>query len=164
MPPARKPVRRRPAIFDDANQPDTVVVTTIRLGHILTGLVDQLLESFGLTILQFNLLRILYVGDPQFAGLPSGSIGPRLLARVPDVPRLIDRTVKAGLVERAASLEDRRVVLIRLTQKGVDLMEESFPRVVEFHRQLLAPMTTAELATLAAGLKRVLAVVESRDR
>jgi DNA-binding MarR family transcriptional regulator len=156
---ARKPRRRRPAIFEEPSATDTFVVAVVRLGLRLNVLLDDFLKPYEITLLQFNVLRILYVNDPEFAGIPSGMIGARMVARVPDVPRLIDRLVKGGLVERTPSAEDRRVVLVRLTQKGVDRMEETFPMLIEHNRRLLGSLPARDLVELAAALDRVRALV-----
>lgn len=129
----------------------------IRVGVWCSSDFDQFLIPRGVTLLQFNVLRILFVRDPERAGLPTGTVGRFLLTRVPDVPRLIDRMVKAELIERSAAPHDRRVVLVRLTQKGVDLVESVMDPVYEHCRERSAHMTMAELTQLHELLRKLYA-------
>ena len=89
------------------------------------------------------------------------ALGPAFRRRppaklVPGISRRIDRLVKAGLMERLQSPTDRRVVLIRLTQRGYDLVETSHPKLLEHNRALLDHMSEAETKKVAKGLARVL--------
>src|SRR5262245_29060496 len=56
-----------------------------------------------LTLHQYNVLRILR-GSPE--GLPSGEIANRMIARDPDITRLVDRLERRGLVTRARGRQD----------------------------------------------------------
>jgi DNA-binding MarR family transcriptional regulator len=146
--PKPAPKRRRPAPIEN-NPVEDVVVSVVRLGLTLLSLLDKFFGDYGITMLQFNILRVLYVRDPDCQGLPSGSFAERLLTLNPDIPRMIDRLVKAALIERAPSPTDRRVVLVKLTQEGIDLMEEVTPSLLEHNRKLFGDMPHPELAKLA---------------
>ncbi|GGK22729.1 hypothetical protein GCM10008955_15240 [Deinococcus malanensis] len=69
---------------------------------------EVMLKAAGLSITQFNVLRILRGSGEQ--GLTCGEIGARLINKDPDVTRLLDRMEKQELVERLRSDHDRRVV------------------------------------------------------
>src|SRR5919109_2342945 len=73
-----------------------------------------------LTLHQYNVLRILRGSHP--AGLPSGEIANRMIARDPDITRLVDRLEKRDLVKRVRGRHDRRVVEVGITEKGLDLL------------------------------------------
>ncbi len=101
--------------------PNPGIQAFITLGRTMAELVagpEALLRQHGISPAQFNVLRILR-GSPD--GLPLGQIGERMIARDPDLTRLIDRMAKAGLVERVRSDSDRRVVLGRITKAGLKL-------------------------------------------
>jgi DNA-binding MarR family transcriptional regulator len=146
--PKATPKRKRPAVIEN-NPVEDVVISVARLGFTLMSILDRFFADYGITLLQFNILRILYVRDPEYQGLPSGSFAQRMLTLSPDIPRLIDRLVKTELLERTASPTDRRVVLVKLTQKGIDLMEEVTPLLLEHNRKLFGDMPHPELAKLA---------------
>lgn len=152
--------KNRTALIHDPVHADDVVVRTTRLADALAANVGPLFAEYGLTMPQFNILRILYVQDPELEGLPTGSIRERLLVRGPDVTRLIDRIEKAGLVERVRSAEDRRVVNVRLTEAGTDLVEEIHEPLMQHNRELFATIPESDLEQLAELLSRALKALE----
>lgn len=153
-----KPRRKRPAPIEN-NPIEDVVVRGGRLGLAFLSIMDRFFLPYGITLLQFNIMRILYVRDPDVQGLPTGSFAARMMTLNPDVPRMIDRLVKSALLERAASPTDRRVVLVKLTQKGIDLVEDITPALLEHNKKLLGEMPAAELRKLADLLQEAVAVV-----
>lgn len=113
---------------------------------------ERLIKSFGLSSATYNILRILR-GHRQhagrgFCGVPCSQIGAELVTAVPDVTRLIDRLIDAGLVERERSEEDRRVVFIRITKQGLDRLAQIDQPLLDLHLAQLGHLTRGELATL----------------
>ena len=98
------------------------VLGLLRTAAIVDHANDEALRPFGLTGTQFNVLRILKGASPD--GLCGREIGERMINRVPDVPRLLDRLEKAELISRVRDREDRRHVTARITDKGRQLLEE----------------------------------------
>jgi DNA-binding MarR family transcriptional regulator len=141
-----------------------VVVGAMRLGEAVGSRMDRFFRDYGLTKLQFNVLRILYVRDPEREGLPAGSFADRLVHRATDVPRLIDRLVSAGLLERVRSDEDRRVVRVRLTAAGTELAERIEGPLLAHDCKLVSKLSEAELRKLASLLDRALqSVLENSE-
>jgi DNA-binding MarR family transcriptional regulator len=68
----------------------------------------------------------------------------------------IDRLEKAGLVERRPHPTDRRATLVRLTDKGFDLIETIMPEHEEAARDILTPLSLDEQKTLNALLARLI--------
>ncbi len=112
------------------------ILGLLRTAAIVDHATDEALRPYGLTGTQFNVLRILKGADPD--GLCGKEIGERMINRVPDVPRLLDRLEKAGLISRQRDREDRREVSARITAKGRQLVDEigniSTPVEKWFHR------------------------------
>ena len=98
------------------------ILGLLRTAAIVDHATDEALRPFGLTGTQFNVLRILKGADPD--GLCGKEIGERMINRVPDVPRLLDRLEKAELICRQRDREDRREVSARITEKGRQLVDE----------------------------------------
>jgi DNA-binding MarR family transcriptional regulator len=73
-------------------------------------------QEAGLTPNQYNVLRILRGASPT--GLTCGQIAERMITRDPDVTRLTDRLVRAGLARRERGAGDRRVVEVGITDAG----------------------------------------------
>ena len=68
----------------------------------------------------------------------------------------IDRLEKAGLVERRPHPTDRRATLVRLTDKGFDLIETIMPQHEDAARDVLSPLSIDEQKTLNALLARLI--------
>jgi DNA-binding MarR family transcriptional regulator len=95
---------------------------------------------------QYNVLRILRGHGGR--GLPCSEIGTQMISRMPDMTRLIDRLEQAGLVRRGRTTEDRRVVLICITDAGLGLLARLDRPVRELNKQTLGHLTPADLAEL----------------
>ena len=89
---------------------------TLSQGH------DRFLKGYRLTPVMYNILRILR--DAGESGLRCSDMAKRMLTRVPDVTRLVDRLVSRDFVERRRTERDRRLVLLTLTSKGRALLKE----------------------------------------
>jgi DNA-binding MarR family transcriptional regulator len=77
-------------------------------------------EPFDITQQQFNILRILRgAGQP----LSTLQIRQRMLDKMSDTSRIVDRLVKKGMVKKTVCREDRRLVDILLTDKGKKLLQ-----------------------------------------
>lgn len=92
-------------------------------GRWFFSLFNQALKPFGLTEVQFNVLKILKAKSP--VAVPSSDISNLLISQTPDVTRILDRMVKKGLVKRETPEENRRLVLVSLTNDGLDMIEET---------------------------------------
>ena len=108
--------QRRP--FSSPGQEATLGI--LRTADVLRRFVSRVLEPYDVTAQQYNVLRILRGAGTD--GLPTLTIGERMLEDSPGVTRLIDRLAAKGLVDRARSTEDRRQVLCRITSAGLDLL------------------------------------------
>lgn len=78
-------------------------------------------EKAGLTPQQFNILRILRgAGKP----LSTMQIRQRMLDRMSDTSRIVDRLQKKGLVQKVICQDDRRLVDITITDRGLQLLQD----------------------------------------
>jgi DNA-binding MarR family transcriptional regulator len=82
--------------------------------------ITRVLEPAGVTLQQYNVLRILRGADKD--GLPTLAVAERMVERTPGVTRLIDRMERKGWVERTRCTEDRRRVWCRITPSGLALL------------------------------------------
>lgn len=78
------------------------------------------LRPYGLSPQQYNILRILRGADGKRMSM--GSILERMLDRAPNATRLTDKLIAKGLVTRERCEEDRRVVYLRISDKGKALL------------------------------------------
>jgi DNA-binding MarR family transcriptional regulator len=113
---------------------------------------ERLFKAHGISEPKYNVLRILRGAGGD--GLPSLEIGGRMITRVPDVTRLVDRLEAQALVRRARTSRDRRVVLVSLTPKGVKLLAALDEPVLSIHDEQLGHMTHEELHELSRLLTK----------
>ncbi len=123
--------------------------TSDQLNHVL----QQLLKSHGISHTQYNVLRILRGAGPE--GLATGEIAARMITRDPDITRLIDRLERAGLARRAGQKGDRRVILARITPKGLKLLGELDHPLMQLIEEKLGHMTDSRLRTLVGLLEQI---------
>jgi DNA-binding MarR family transcriptional regulator len=109
----------------------------------------------GLTIGQYNALRILRGSHP--ARLTCSDIGQRMIARDPDVTRVVDRLTARGLVERTRSSRDRRVVEVSITETGLALLRDLDVHVLRMPKALLGHLGPTRLRQLRKLLDAVIA-------
>jgi len=112
-----------------------------------------LVRGEGLSPAAYNVLRILRGARPE--GLCCGEISERMVQRVPDVTRLVDRLEARGLVTRRRGETDRRVVFVTIREAGLALLAGLDAPVEALHRRQLGHLKKGELAELARLLARV---------
>ena len=115
--------------------------------------VAELLKPAGLSVAQYNVLRILRGADA--GGLQCGEIAARMIAKDPDITRLLDRLEKRGLVTRSRGGEDRRVVTTRITGEGRALLAAIDPPMEGLHGSQLGPLGEKKLRQLLELLREV---------
>jgi DNA-binding MarR family transcriptional regulator len=125
----------------------------LRTADHLASQAAELLNSHEISPTSYNVVRILRGAGPK--GLACGEIGERLITRVPDVTRLLDRLEAKGLVIRARLTSDRRVVVARITPKGLRLLARLDEPVTSLHQQQFSHMRPEELGSLCALLENV---------
>src|SRR5918995_4313908 len=126
--------------------------TAARLDHDML----DVLKPYRLTPTQYNALRILRGAGPD--GLCRNEVRDRLVARVPDATRLLDRLEDTGLVVRGREGGDRRFVRARITRKGLELLARLDPIITELHHSQLGHLGRIKLKALIELLE------DARDR
>jgi DNA-binding MarR family transcriptional regulator len=112
---------------------------------------NKIFDEWDITAQQFNILRIL-----RGAGVPLSTlqIRQRMLDRMSDTSRIVDRLIKKGLVKKSTCKEDRRLVDVIITDKGKKLLE----RLDAYNEQLdglMKNLTEAEARTLNELLDKI---------
>ena len=84
--------------------------------------IKEVLKPAGITPQQFNILRILRGSHPK--PLSTLQIRERMLDKMSDTSRIVDRLVVKSWANKATSREDRRLVDILISPKGLKLLEK----------------------------------------
>ena len=122
----------------------------VRTAAVLMDRFELVLKPAGITPQQFNVLRILRGAEPD--GLCRNELRDRMLSRMPDMTRLLDRMEEAGLVTRERGDRDRRLVRTHVTPRGLEILASLDDQVMAEHQRALGHLTEEQLRTLIALL------------
>jgi len=156
-----RPLQQRLASTRFEGPHHEAVLNVFLAGNELRGLLETVFEGAGLTPAQYNVLRILNGAHP--GGYSRGEIARRVLDRAPDLTRMLDRLVVAGLVRRSRSGEDGRQSIARITPRGRRLLVELHPRVRAANQAVARRITVREAATLSRLCEKLYAGEEASD-
>lgn len=95
---------------------------------------SNILKQFDLTINQFNVLRILRGQYPNSASV--NLLKKRMLDKMSDASRLVERLRAKGYVERSICPHDRRKVDVVITKAGLEVLDKCDKLELEFDKQL----------------------------
>jgi DNA-binding MarR family transcriptional regulator len=112
----------------------------------------RMFKEFGLSVQQYNILRILRGQVPTVVNL--GLIQDRMLDKNSNASRLIEKLKIKKLVERKESKIDRRQVDIMITEKGLDLLKKMDGKVEEAE-SIDSNLTKQEAETLSDLLDKL---------
>lgn len=98
-------------------------VNLIYTGKWIINLHGEIFKRYGLTLQQYNILRILKGLYPESATIKL--LKDRMLDKMSDASRIVELLNKKKLLKRELNKDDRRKVDIRITQKGIDLLEKT---------------------------------------
>jgi len=130
---------------------EEVFINILLTADTLSRKLTEMLKRSGLTPAQYNVLRILRGAGE--CGHACREIGDRMITKDPDVTRLLDRLEDRGLVSRARDERDRRVITVRVTPEGLELLSELDSEVDRFDLKLFEHMSERQLAKLCELLE-----------
>lgn len=98
------------------------VINIVFTYNWLRTFIDGELKPHDITSQQFNILRILRGQYPKPASVKL--LRERMLDKMSDASRLVDKLLAKGLVSRSTNPDDRRAVNVIITDKGLDLLKK----------------------------------------
>jgi DNA-binding MarR family transcriptional regulator len=136
--------------FDSVEQ--EAMLALMRTTDLLENRLARLLRGFGLTLTQYNVLRILRgEGKP----MPCLEVAGRMIQVAPAITRVVDQLLKLKLITKTQSEEDRRVFEIELTPAAAKLLKSLDQPVLDLHASLLASAKKSDLRSLVRTLEEV---------
>jgi DNA-binding MarR family transcriptional regulator len=112
-----------------------------------------LLKRFGVTAQQYNILRILRGQFPKPATI--NLLIERMINKMCDASRLVEKLRQKGLVQRVQNDEDRRAVNVQITDKGLQVLAEIDPLLDEKYKNLSLKLNDEEAAQLNSLLDKL---------
>lgn len=128
---------------------------SINLIYTLGWMKDRtksIFDTEDITSQQFNILRILRGSFPE--PLSTLQIRERMLEKMSDTSRIVDRLIAKGLVKKVVCKSDRRLVDVIITDKGKKLLERLDTRQDEMDK-ILGSLSEKEAATLSDLLDKI---------
>ncbi len=127
------------------------VVNIVFTCNWMTEKLKTIFERGDLTMQQFNILRILRGSDKPLSTL---EIRERMLDKMSDTSRIVDRLVIKGLTKKVICKTDKRLVDVTITEKGKKVLEK-LDRYQEELDGILGGITIAEAKTLNKLLDKI---------
>ncbi|HER41185.1 MAG TPA: MarR family transcriptional regulator [Salinimicrobium catena] len=141
--------------MDPALLARTAVIELIVTGTWVQDHLSEALKPYKLSIAQFNVLRILRGQKGKPASL--SCVNEKMIHKMSNTTRLIDKLLKKGLVDRIICPENRRQIELTITSEGLDLLKELDLVITRTERKLMSRLEEKEidnLIELLRGLKK----------
>lgn len=123
-----------------------IILNIMYTQNILNEKFNEVLKPYDLSGEQYNVLRILrgQKGNPANMCM----IQERMVAKTSNTTRLVDKLLLKQLVTRNVCPDNRRKIEVLITQKGLDVLAELDPKVIEHENALTSNLNTKELEQL----------------
>ena len=131
----------------------SLVVESMRLGQFMSDEISCALHPYGLSIQQFNVLRILRGCKQKPASLQY--ITSRMIHKTSNTTRIVDRLLEKKLVERKPCAENRRMVEINITKGSLKVLTTIDPVIDKKENEVASRLSEKELATLLNHYKKL---------
>jgi DNA-binding MarR family transcriptional regulator len=117
------------------------------------NLQDNFFKAYQLTHQQYNILRILKGQYPK--GISIMEIKRRMIDKMSNVGRLVEKLQQKGYVERVENFNDRRVIFVHLTEVGLALLADIQAIHFETMREYFNNITEQEAVELVRILEKM---------
>ena len=130
-----------------------VVLNIIYTQNDIHERLAEILKSFDLSSEQYNVLRILrgQKGNPANMCV----IQERMLAKTSNTTRLVDKLLLKDLVTRTVCKENRRKIEVLITEKGLSVLTELDPKVIQHQNKIVQNLSNPELEQLNFLLEKI---------
>lgn len=131
----------------------SLVVESMRLGQFMSDEISCALHPYGLSIQQFNVLRILRGCQEKPASLQY--ITSRMIHKTSNTTRIVDRLLEKKLVKRKPCADNRRMVEINITEEGLDVLTTIDPVIDKKENEVASRLSEKELTSLLDNYKKL---------
>lgn len=125
-----------------------LVVAVLSAGNRFNDELNQFVKTFGISLPQFNVLRILRGQKAKPANL--STINERMIHKMSNTTRLVDKLIDKKLVQRQICEENRRKIEIFITKEGLQLLKKIDHLIDKKEEQLTQELNTEEKEKLIA--------------
>jgi DNA-binding MarR family transcriptional regulator len=136
--------------FDSIQQ--EAMLAIMRTSDLLENRLARLLRDHGLTLSQYNVLRILRgEGKP----MPCLEVAERMIQVAPAITRVVEQLLKLDLISKTQSSEDRRVFTIELNSAAKRRLKKLDTPILDLHKALLSNVSKTDMKALIQVLESV---------
>ncbi len=130
-----------------------LLISLLYTSNQINDQIGEALKAFDISIPQFNVLRILRGQKGKPANL--STIQERMVSKMSNTTRLVDKLIMKGLVERVICEENRRKVEISITQQGMNLLTKIDPVVDEAENTITSKLQPDEIEKMTELLEQL---------
>lgn len=130
-----------------------LIISLLYTTNWVSERIGETLKTHGLSEPQFNVLRILRGQKGKPANL--GTIQERMVSRMSNTTRLVDKLIAKQLVERVTCEKNRRKVEITITSKGLDLLSRLDPEIDHLEKKMTQNLEENEVKRLTELLQKL---------
>ncbi len=129
-----------------------VILNILYTQNFVNDKFNEVIKSYDLSSEQYNVLRILR--GQKGAPANMNTIQERMIAKSSNTTRLIDKLLLKELVTRKVCPDNRRKIEVTITQKGLNLLNELDPKVIEHETLFASNLNPNELEQLNTLLEK----------
>lgn len=130
-----------------------LMLNIIVTANYISDKVFEVLKPFEISSQQFNVLRILRGQKGKPANL--STIQDRMISKMSNTTRLVDKLIDKDLCERIVCPSNRRKVEIRITKKGLELLEQIDPEIEQVENEIAEKINEKEIESLNTNLNEL---------
>jgi DNA-binding MarR family transcriptional regulator len=131
-----------------------IVILLIKTNSILSERLSHTLKPHGVTIQQFNVLRILRGQKGKAANL--STVQNKMLNKMSNTTRLVDKLINKSLVNRTICKENRRKIELYITEGGLNMLEILDPIVEKTEKEFIQILSSHEKNEIGILLKKII--------
>lgn len=143
--------------------PMGVIGRISRISRHLDQLLQKIYSKFGLNGGEFDVLATLRRSGHPYQLTPTQLFNSLMLSSGAMTNRL-DRLEDVGLIKRTPNPDDRRGILVTLTEQGLELIDRAYAAHIANEHQILASLTESEQETLTDLLRKILLPFEDKTQ
>ena len=130
-----------------------IIMNIIYTQNVITENFNEILKPYDISGEQYNVLRILrgQKGNPANMCV----IQERMLAKTSNTTRLVDKLLLKELVTRTVCKENRRKIDVLITEKGLSVLTELDPKVIDYEKKIVQNLSNTELEQLNFLLEKI---------
>ena len=129
------------------------LLSVLRTAAVLEHRLTERLKPYGITHTQYNVLRILRGAGGT--GLCGREVAERLVSKVPDISRLLDRMEEMQLIDRERDPADRRHVTARISPEGSRVLSRATPQLEAIEQTRFAGLEPERVKLLIEVLAQI---------